>query len=758
MKNNNLWEFFNKTKEKLLFFNKNHKTLLSIIVIIFFVLLSNFIYIFITNPDPLIGRSQLPTEGAERGSISLMFSGGNSIEPNDGYTKQALGVQAANQISEGNLPLWNHHEAVGSPLLGETQSAASFPFVLLLLLPNGFLIFQIVLQIIAGIGMYLFLRRLKDKQNKTINNLIAITGGCLFATIGTFMMLSNACCNPIAFLPWQMLGIKLIFEASSKFLSNKNISGMLMLIISFALGLNSGFPETAYINAILVLIYTIILFVKTDRSMKLKKIFSLLFSGIVVLLISLPWLLEFFTYINPHNGYSGGHTSGLTISGLPNEAVTYLSSFVPNSIGYNAGYNPTFDSIGGYFMISTVLLAIFAIFNKNLKLWHKILFGGWFVVGWLRIVSFPVITQLTSFIPMLDMAAVYRYIQPSMSFCIIILACLVLNQKINKKIYVFVSLVAAVFYGLVIYGSRDYIKQFLGSSPTNALLGSFFIELSIFTCIAVMLLILTSWKYKKQLICILLLLETLLCFSVWQLGAPSREARVNTNSIEFLQENLGNQRFNSNFIMPNYGSYFNISQIGINDLPVPALWCEYILENTRYGDRTNDCVTGTLSGDFNNLDYVMQDKKNGVKYFVVRKNTITKDIIKKSNLKLAYEDEYSQIYENTGYRKYISADGCEVIEEDGFNNFKVSCHEDSSLIRLELYYPGWNVKIDEVESQIEKEENLFQLVQIPKGEHNINFYYWPKYMTQAVILSLLGSIMMLIGILLAIFLYKKEKE
>jgi hypothetical protein len=181
-------------KDKIKIFYKTHKTLSSIITIILAVLLANSAYIFLTNPDPLISRSLLPIESLGIGNTggtylkSQLFGGGNSIEPNDGFTKQALGVQANNQILSGQIPLWNHYEAIGAPLLGETQSAATFPFTLLLSLPYGFLIYHILLEIIAGIGMYLLLCRFHNKKRQPINNSVAITGGILFATLGPDMM------------------------------------------------------------------------------------------------------------------------------------------------------------------------------------------------------------------------------------------------------------------------------------------------------------------------------------------------------------------------------------------------------------------------------------------------------------------------------------------------------------------------------------------------------------------------------------------
>ena len=59
------------------------------------------------------------------------------IDPNSGFTTQALGVRAALEWLQGNVPWWNSYSGVGLPLAAEYQPAAFFPLTFLLLLPLG---------------------------------------------------------------------------------------------------------------------------------------------------------------------------------------------------------------------------------------------------------------------------------------------------------------------------------------------------------------------------------------------------------------------------------------------------------------------------------------------------------------------------------------------------------------------------------------------------------------------------------------------
>ena len=721
------------------------------LIVTVFVLLANFGYIFVTNPNPLLSRSGLPVQG---GSVymRLPFAAGNSIEGNDGITKQALGVQAMHQVLSGNLPLWNNYEGVGVPLLGETQSAAIFPFSLLLLLPYGFLINEIVLEIIAGIGMYLFIKYLMNSLHQKIDNSIAITAGCLFATLGTFMMLPNACFNPIAFLPWCMFGVTLIFLGGKKVFDKQNIIAMIVLAISIALSINAGFPEIAFINMILILLYSIILFVKTEKRAKISRLISIAIPGILALMASIPWLLEFLTYINPVNGLSGLHNTTI-LSGLGNSSV-YPSSFIPNIIGYGTT-NPIYGSIGGFFTISCIILAIFAICNKNIKLWIKLLFGGWFLIGWLRIIGFSVVSDVIAHIPMLGSAAVYRYIPVSMSLSLIVLVCLGLNEiaknkTLDRRAFIFVICFTVLFYGFVLYRGKQYIESFALTDAKQALFTIFFLQLSVFTSIAVLIAIFVKWKNKKYFICIVLILESLICFTVWQFGAYTKTATVDTRSVNFLQRNLKAQRFDSNLLNPNYGSYFNISELSMMDLPIPTLWSNYIDKNIV----AYNSSIGYLSNDFN-TKRIRQDEQLGVKYLLVIPNTIDNNVVQQQHLKLVYSDQSSQIFELPRYRQYFSGGNCLISREYGFNKFIVNCSQASKLTRLELFYTGWHAKVDGKVVNILKTDNLFQQINISKGDHIIQFYYWPVYMPLALVSVITSSLIITFGIGYTLIIRKK---
>lgn len=133
--------------------------------------------------------------------------GYGTIDPAAGFISYPLGVRAALDVLSGQLPLWNHFEGLGTPLLGEMQSAALFPPTLLLLLPHGPLLEHALLQVVAGVGTYLFLRRFG------LGGRAALAGGLLFEFNGVFAWITNAIFNPIALLPWLFFAVESLFCA-----------------------------------------------------------------------------------------------------------------------------------------------------------------------------------------------------------------------------------------------------------------------------------------------------------------------------------------------------------------------------------------------------------------------------------------------------------------------------------------------------------------------------------------------------------------
>lgn len=746
-------------------------TFLMCLVIFFAVLLGNFINIAITNPDPLITRSGM---AHYRKTILGEYNG---IEVNDGAITQSLGVASANQLLKGQLPLWNHYEGVGAPLAGDMQPAALFvPFNLLLKLPNGYLIFRVVLETFAGIGMFLFLRRLKISQK------FAVIGGVLFALNGCFAVLGSAVFAPIAFLPWLMLSIEMMFDSIKE--KKRWFNGVALFAVMLAYSIYAGFPETAYLNGLLVFAWAIFRLYKFkgQKDLMIKFSWRLILAGVLGLMLSAPIIYLFAQYLM--NGANiGGHSGNFSSMGVVGESIPmFFFPFVYGLIFQNIEYTfKVWSGLGGFWAFSTLVLAMLGVLNKKLHKSIKIFFWAVIIITFLRTIGFPVVTHILDMLPLMKAAAVHRYIPPITIFALIVMAAagaeFVIEQfkqgnARDRRIIKIMMMGLVVIALTLLTVARMFIKkEFINTSGVN----KYFIISCIVAVIFIGLLILLIKSKKNShyiaiLIVILGLLEPIGLFLIPQLGAPIRhKAVVDTGVVDFLRKNIDEHRFyyiggNSGF-KTNYGSYYGIAGINTENLPTPQLWEDFVAKNL-----DNNTSTISFGGGFRKdwaKNSVQQEffrnlqnyKSIGVKYVVseiASQFAVDPELAKKYGLKKVYSNDKTNtvIYEMDGAKRYASANDCNV-QVISKNDIIADCVRDSVLIRRELFFDGWTAKNNDENIEISKVEDIFQGVMVNKGKNLIKFNFWPKYLSLSIAVFFVAANVILGGL---VFTYYKRNK
>lgn len=701
----------------------------AIVAIIMVVLLANTVYIFVTNQNPLLQRSGLPlTTSGEN-----IFPGQNTLDPNDGFTSQALGVAAARQLISGNMPWWNHYEGVGVPLAGGMQSAALFPYTLLLLLPGGSLIFHVTLEITAAIGMYLLLKKLR------LSRKVALFGGILFGLNGTFSWLTNAAFNPIAFLPWMVLGVEMVRGKRGL----NAIRGVLITAFALALSLYAGFPETAFINGILLAVWSLVRLRGLDKQSAKTYLIALLGSAVLGVTLAAPVLVAFVGYLPI--AYTGGHSSG-GFSGVGIVKAGIASLFLPyiyGSINTFTAYDTTntlmylWGNVGGYLGMGVVTLAAVGISRKDKLFGLKVALLIWAIIAIARIFATPVITWLVDLIPGIGISAVFRYVTPSVSFALIILAAMGLQKICDRRVssaswrcaalvstcLIIMSIGVYMTHGPILLSGAPHWRMWLVGSIAMAS--------------SVVGIVLVSARYKMRLAYlaagVIVVFESLLLFLIPQLSAPLRPASVDTAAVRFLQTNLGMNRFYTlGPIAPNYGSYFKIASINNNDLPIPLVWANYIEkslnDNTEpilfIGSFQTDPSKGSPQDEF--FENLQAYSASGVKYLVAGSEGVDKSEAARHGLKEVYDDSKIEIYQLAKVQPYITIEGECTYSIPSRDVIKTNCLSKASLLRLELYFPGWTVTVNDKNATIFK-ENIFQKVNVPAGDSTIRFVYAPAY-------------------------------
>lgn len=90
--------------------------------------------------------------------------------------------------------------------------------------------------------------------------------------------------------------------------------------------------------------------------------------------------------------------------------------------------------------------------------------------------------------------------------------------------------------------------------------------------------------------------------------------------------------------------------------------------------------------------------------------------------------------------------------------YKTNSASDRLAVFSEIYYPaGWHAYIDNQEAEIFRANYILRAMQIPAGQHTIEFKFEPKSFINGQIVATIGSVIVLILIALAIFFsYKKR--
>jgi uncharacterized membrane protein YfhO len=717
-----------------------HSKVLGPLVIVLFVLLANSLYLTgIFNPNPINRQSGLLSQS------SRLVGGLDTIDPNDGITTQALGHASAEMILHGNVPWWDYNEEVGAPLAGGMQSAALFPLTLLLALTNGVLFFHIVLEMIAGLATYYVLKRLRCSE------FASVTGGMLFAINGTFAWLGNAVVNPIAFLPLMVLGVEVAYD---KAIHNQK-RGWFLIALALALSLYAGFPEVAYLDGLFAVCWALV------RLLQLKKGNWKLFAGKVVSglviggALATPILVAFFDLT--HDGYVGKHAgalAGVSLpagSGLPALVFPYLYGPIFAVTRYNPSGVLTawWGSVGGYVTLSLILLALIGLVSKGNR-YVKGLLAGWIVVMIARTYGFPGLYHVLDLLPGMTATAVYRYVQPSFELAFVILAAWGLDRlshgpKFSRRQILSVSGIWLIIAVTAII--MAVVSQRLTTAPYHWLL----IGGSIGWMLVVVGIIVwsarSSLPYKKYIYTTVLIIDALLMFVVPDFSAL-HTAQLDTQPVTFLQKNLGNNRFYTlGPIVPNYGSFYNIASINTNNLPLPTNWANYITQSLDH-DTIPSIFNGKYSTDPTTMStkdalfaYLPAYRYTGVKYVVARKGQISLVEAKQNKLTLVFTSQKTVIYEIANPQSYfeVTNGGCRVMPISK-SSVSVDCKQPSTLLRRELYMPGWTAEENGKHLPVTQSGPLFQSVPLPTGSYVVQFSFLPPYMTAATVLMLMSAL------------------
>jgi hypothetical protein len=363
--------------------------------------------------DPIYFTSGLAELGPHGGLPGLP----GWLDPNAGFTTAALGGFAAQQWLHGIVPWWNPYTWVGMSLAAEAQPAPLFlPFTLLLALPDGVLWNKIALQVVGGFAMFGLLRECGMARR------LALLGGVLFELNGTFAWWAHAPINPLAFLPLILLGI----ERAARFARERRPGGWAWVAVGIAASLYGGFPEVAFIDALLAAClagWRIMLAGNWHACLAVAR--KLAVAGAIGLLLSAPATMPFLLAL-PDSAI-GGHAG---IGDLPTERSVWALLLVPYVQG-PLGQTAPWYLAGGYLGLPVVWLAMLALTRSDGRRGLRWVLAAWVLLAIGKSLQWPGIGPAFDMIPFVRQAAFYLYAIPSYQTACLLLACLGLQDWVE---------------------------------------------------------------------------------------------------------------------------------------------------------------------------------------------------------------------------------------------------------------------------------------------------------------------------------------
>jgi hypothetical protein len=691
--------------------------------------------------NPLGPRASLVT------SFGDGLTGGQpTLDPNNGFVSQALGHRAALDLSHLSLPWWNPYEGAGAPLAGEMQSAALFPPTLLTLFGNGQLYEHILFELVAGLATFALLRRLG------VSRWAATAGGIAFGLNGTFAWFTHAPVNPVALLPLLLLGI----ERGRQAAEDGGAGGWWLIAVAGALSVYAGFPETAYIEAVLGVVWFLWRCGTVTGPARRRLLVKGVQGALVGALLCAPVGVAAIGYFN--HGDLSTHASGLYGSahisgnGLPMLLMPYLFGPALEFAGPQAAVTSVWVVVGGYLSAALIMLAGLGLISRG-RSGLRVVLGVWILLVFARMYGqIPLLGHVLGWLPGMQRIAFFRYATPTLELPVIILAALGLDDLVRvperRRRALWAAGAMLTLLLVTALGARPLAGS-LGAKYAHHLYFEVAVAWAVLTVVGLAVAGLRrDPALRGRLLCLVVTLDAVVMFAAAEVASP-RHVLLDTAPAAFLSRHLGEGRFFTlGPLQPNYGSYFGVASANINDLPIPRLYADYI--HTSLDQFVNPIVLVGNSGGARNpfapspaaelLRNLDGYRQLGVEYVLTPPGQKLGQ--SRAGFQLAAKSPSTWIYHLSGAQGYFTAQGCRIHSADR-QHATVDCPRPATLIRRETDLPGWSAAVDGHSAPIGRADSLFQTVRVPAGSHRVQFSYEPPEVLWAGLAFLAGLIALL---------------
>ena len=721
------------------------------------------LHIVTTNPVQLYADLQT-------GPSHQALPGNPIIDPNAGFITWSMGHLATADWLHGHVPWWNPYEGVGSPLAGEMQSAAFFPPIFLLQDALGFVVFHILLELVAGYATY-FLLRCVD-----LGRAAATAGGLAFGLCGTLAWFEHATANPVAFLPLALLGVERAREAT---LASRR-HGWRLLAVALGLSIVAGFPEVAYLDGLLVALWAVArLFSLPER--RRVMVAKLAQGGVVGALLGAPALVAFVDYL-PHADV-GSHAGAYANLSLPIQSLaqTVLPYGFGPIFGLQSGGSSTlltvmWSNAGGYLDATLVVCALIGLLGARCR-GLRIALGAWVLATMSKTFGVATVTHLLNHLPAFKSIAFYRYSEASWELAVIVLAAFGIDDMARRHLRPAVIVGAGVAALGTVAWAAGQAWPVLTTATGYPHRHDFAVASILVAGVGVVSVVVggllcggggpTGSRIGRILVAGAVAVEATVLFAAPTLSAP-RPAPTDMALVHFLQRHIGLSRFATlGPIQPNFGSYFGLAEINVNDLPVPKAFTRYIQRSL--DDNADPLIfTGTTETDPSGPGPAQELTRDLAAYeaagvaFVVTPATgvdVTDSPWPPTGLRPAlrrvYADPTADVWRLPSPTPFFRTTGAPcVTRASGFSVVTVSCSAPAVLHRLELPMAGWQAEVGASDVTI-RSSGPFQSVPVGAGKTQVVFTFTPPY-GNAALVAALAALAYILGSSTAVWWWRRR--
>jgi hypothetical protein len=670
------------------------------------------------------------------------------FDPHSGWTFEALGRLAANEWLSGRIPWWNPYSGPGLPLAAEGQNPSLFlPLVFLLALPNGLFLLALVLQEIAAFATFALLRCMG------LGRAASWAGAAFYCLNGTFAWFADSAIMPIAFAPLLLLGIEMEWKAA---VEQTPSVGWIIAAVAVAVSLYAAFPETAYIDGLLGVVWAAQRFAVLARRGRFQFARRIAGAAALGVLLAAPYVIPFAQLLIV--GDIGYHVAGLRFK-APADALAVLT--MPYVLGPHGRYEVTdklfwiWGYVGGYVPIPQLLVAVTALLCPRVP--HRglrFVLTAWIATTLAATFGVPGLTEAVYAIPALAETLVFRYAPPSWELALALLTAMGIDDwqkgRVERRLAIDSAIAAGLAAALSLAAAWHTVTSLLETVDSYV----WWLVTSVATAAATGFAVtacISAAPTRRRLGAVLGSLAgyALLLFTIARLSGL-RAADIDKPAVAFLRAELGLQRFYAmGPLRPNYGAFFGIASLNSIYIPNPQIWSDYIAGTLDTKSPPSPFpFTGTWPPQSERITQFEQHLPAfaalGVRYVVVPADAPAFGD-PRLPLRMAYEDGLMRIFEIETAAPYFEAvDGECRVSQQSRELVITECKRPARLIRRELFFDGWRATLNGRSVDI-RQEGIVQAVEVPAGRVTIAFRYAPPYATLSACLALLSVCILVVG-------------